>query len=90
MERLKQQIESKIAQKLDTDPGFRKVLLENPGRVIKEELGIAIPAELEVAVKEEGTSGIALILSAGPKGTEIDDELLEQVSAGCTGLDPWD
>jgi len=90
MENLKKKIESKIARKLDTDPGFRKALLDNPGKAIKEDLGISFPAGVDVAVKDEVAGGISLIFTEGPKGTEIQDELLEQVAAGCVGEGPWD
>ncbi len=80
MENLKKQIESKIAAKVGTDPGFKKALLENPKSAIEGTLGIAIPSGVQVVVKEQG--GISVILSAGAKGTEIEDELLEQVAGG--------
>jgi hypothetical protein len=89
MKDLKELIESKIAEKAGSDPGFGKTLLENPRRAIEATLGIAIPPDVEVAVREENANKICVILTEGSQGTEIADELLEQVAGGCTGGSPW-
>ncbi len=88
MEELKKQIESRIAEKVGADPGFRKVLFNNPRTAIEGTLGIAIPSGVEVTVREEGAGRISLTIAAQSKGTEISDDLLEQVAGGNVGPPP--
>lgn len=67
------------------DMAFRKRLLENPGEVIKNEMGAKIPDTVKIKVLEEDPQTIYLVLPriiATGAVMELTDSDLEAVAGG--------
>ncbi len=80
-------LEAKFIARANTDPAFKQALLSNPKAVLAAELGVALPAELDVKVLEESATSIYLVLPA-PAGDELSEQALEKVSGGVAWIDP--
>jgi hypothetical protein len=63
------------------DDELRERLKRDPKGTIKEEVGVEIPADVEVAVVEDTPTHFHLILPAKPTG-ELSDEDLAAVAGG--------
>jgi hypothetical protein len=72
------------------EEAFRQRLLEEPRTAVEQELGMPLPAEVEIRAVEETPQTIYLVLPTATsqvgRGDEISDRDLESVAGG----DPWD
>jgi hypothetical protein len=58
----RQQLETHLAARAMQDPDFRDRLLQDPKRVIEEEIGLKFPEGLQVSVNEEKLNQLYVIL----------------------------
>ncbi|QMV42000.1 NHLP leader peptide family RiPP precursor [Cohnella cholangitidis] len=56
-----------IIKKAWADPAFKKSLLSDPKKAVKEAFGVEVPAEIEVKVVEESPSLAYLVLPPNPE-----------------------
>jgi hypothetical protein len=77
-------VQALLTQKAATDPAFRQTLLSEPRAAIQRELGVAVPADVEIQVVEETPNRICIVLPMEPVHAES-RELSEQELAGVTG-----
>ena len=68
-----------IVHKSALDPDFRRQLLADPKAAISGELGITIPASMNVEIHESDMQTVHVALPPDP---DITEEQLEAVSAG--------
>jgi Nitrile hydratase, alpha chain len=79
------EVERRLIERSLQDDAFRQRLLADPKAAVEEELGIQLPAEVQVRVVEETADTIYLALpSASPtdEGGEISDQDLGAVAGG--------
>lgn len=67
-----------IAQAVDEED-FRDRLLADPGAVLRDDYGIALPENLKLCVHEENATTAHLVL---PRSKKLSDAELEATSAG--------
>lgn len=82
-------LSNQIVDRAARDPAFREELLRNPKRTVEQELGVSIPASIEIRVVEEAPSTLYLVLPSQPiaAGQELSDQDLEQVAGGWSGAE---
>jgi hypothetical protein len=56
-----------IIKKAWEDPAFKKSLLSEPKKAVKEAFGLEIPAEIDLKVVEESTSQYYLVIPPSPE-----------------------
>jgi hypothetical protein len=56
------ELHRRIVDRAQADPAFRARLLESPHEALAEELGVELPAGLEVVVVEERPDLVAIVL----------------------------
>ena len=79
------EVERRLVERSLRDEDFRQRLLDDPKAAVEEELGIQLPAQLQIRVVEETTDTIYLALpNASPagEGGELSDRELEAVAGG--------
>jgi len=79
----REQMERRLVQRSLQDEDFRQRLLEDPRATMEQELGVRLPAEVQVQAVEETAETIYLVLpSASPlgEGGELSDRELEAVA----------
>jgi len=79
------EVERRLVERSLEDDSFRQRLLEDPRAAVEEELGIQLPAEVQVSVVEETADTIYLVLpsvSAAGEAGELSDRELEAVAGG--------
>ncbi|BAF60482.1 hypothetical protein PTH_2301 [Pelotomaculum thermopropionicum SI] len=74
------ELEKKIARKAREDNDFKKALLDNPREALGQ-LGVKVPAEVEVRVIEEPPRVVYLVLPVNPE-EQLDDVQLNSVAGG--------
>lgn len=76
-----------IIDRAASDPEFRAELLANPKEAISRQLGIPLPANINVRVIEEQPGEVILVLPARAmqSGSTLSDADLEAVAGGSTG-----
>ena len=82
------EVERRLIQRSLQDEEFRQRLLADPKAAVEEELGIQLPAEVQIRVVEETADTIYLALpSASPagEGGELSDRELDAVAGGDGG-----
>lgn len=75
---------AKVVAKAWVDEEFKKKLLKNPEKVLKE-MGIAIPRGVKLELHEQKAKKVHLILPAKPAGV-LSEQELRAVAAGATFL----
>ncbi|MCL6612921.1 MAG: NHLP leader peptide family RiPP precursor [Peptococcaceae bacterium] len=78
----RQEFEEQIIKKAQSDEDFRKALKDNPKEALGQ-LGVQLPAEIEVKVVEESPEVLYLVLPADPG--ELTVEQLDRVAGGDRG-----
>ena len=84
------EIERRLVEKSLADDAFRRRLLEEPEKILEEELGTRLPEGVRVVAVEETAETIYLVLpGASPlgEGGELSDRELEAVAGGGTWTD---
>jgi len=79
------EVERRLVERSLRDEDFRQRLLADPKAVVEEELGIQLPAQVQIRVVEETADTIYLALpNASPagEGGELSDRELEAVAGG--------
>ena len=79
------EVERRLVERSLQDDAFRQRLLADPKAAAEEELGIQLPAEVQIRVVEETADTIYLALpTASPagEGGELSDRELEEVAGG--------
>jgi hypothetical protein len=79
------EVERRLIERSLQDDAFRQRLLADPKAAVEEELGIQLPAGVQIRVVEETADTIYLALpSASPagEGGELSDQELEAVAGG--------
>jgi Nitrile hydratase, alpha chain len=79
------EVERRLVERSLQDDAFRQRLLADPKAAVEEELGIQLPAEVQIRVVEETADTIYLALpSASPigEGGELSDQELDAVAGG--------
>ncbi|QIN80486.1 NHLP leader peptide family natural product precursor [Rubrobacter marinus] len=81
----------RLVRKGTEDEAFRRGLLADPRSTVEQELGVKLPAEIEVRVIQGTQETFSLIIapdvSPDARGGELSDEELEASAAGWPG--PW-
>jgi hypothetical protein len=77
-------LEAQLIEHAMKDKAFREELVRDPKGVFARELGITMPATIDVLVLEESPSTVYLVLPHPPArvGAELSDEELETVAGG--------
>ncbi len=70
-----------IAKQAMEDSEFKAKLVENP-RTVAQDMGIAIPAGLEIKIIENKPDEMNVIVPFNPAGTELSDADLEAIAGG--------
>jgi len=83
----RQQAEARLIARAWQDEAFRQQLVQNPKAAIQQELGVELPAELEVQVVEESPNRVYLRLPVN--NTQLSDEQLSAASGGLSGCCSW-
>jgi hypothetical protein len=79
------EMERRLIERSLQDESFRQRLLEDPRATMEQELGVQLPADVQVRAVEETADTIYLVLpSVSPAGGggEISDQDLEAVAGG--------
>ncbi len=81
------EMERRLIERSLQDEAFRQRLLEDPKAAVEQELGVQLPADVQVRAVEETADTIYLVLppgtsSAGQSGGELSDQELEAVAGG--------
>jgi len=72
-----------VTERAATDPAFRRALLADPARALRETLGITLPAGYRVRFVERPADLDALIVLPDPReADELTDDELEQAAGG--------
>jgi hypothetical protein len=83
-------IERRVIERSLADESFRQRLLENPRATMEQELGVQLPADVQVQVVEETQDTIYLVLPSVSavvgKGGELSDQEIESVAGGFEGF----
>jgi hypothetical protein len=91
----RQESEAKIVKKALTDAGFRSALLANPKAALEAELGVKLPASLNVTVVQESPNSAFLVLPHSGGGQELSEEELRGTTQmsdcwlTCTSCSEW-
>jgi hypothetical protein len=78
-------LQAQLLTKAWEDDGFKQELLTDPRAAIQRELGVELPADLEIEVVEETPNKIFLVVPVRPdalSGAELSDDELEAVAGG--------
>ena len=75
----------RISEKAATDRNFRKEVLENPGKVIREMSGKELPAGFKVKVIENAPGVNQTFVLPDFAGEELSDDELDRVAGGGRG-----
>ncbi len=81
---------AKVVARAWVDEEFKKQLLKNPEKVLKE-MGIAIPSGVKLELHQQTDKNLHLILPSKPSA-ELSEEALKNVAAGwdpCTSGTGW-
>ena len=73
------EVRKQLIDKAEDDIAFRSRLLAEPRAVVEEELGVDVPASVELRVHEDNRSAVHLVLPPEPK---LDMQELRTVSGG--------
>lgn len=90
------ELEAKLLAKAAQEPDFRQRLVADPKKAIASDLGIAIPAELEISIFSETRQHICVVLPAPQAdANELSLDELDKVAGGRwihskTGGPIWD
>ena len=79
------EVERRLIERSLQDDAFRQRLLADPKAAVEEELGIQLPAEVQIRVVEETADTIYLVLpsaSAVGEGGSLSDRELDAVAGG--------
>lgn len=87
-------MQERIITKAMKDMAFRQQLLSNPKAVLERELGVTLPAGLNIEVHEDTFDTVHLLLPMPRRDLEADlqdlsDEELEAVGGGNTNINPY-
>ncbi len=77
------EIEAKIIARAWKDSRFKEKLMKNPREAFKE-MGLDIPADVQIKVQEDKPNSFTFVLpSAAAETREMSDQQLEKLAAGC-------
>jgi hypothetical protein len=80
------EMERRLVQRSLEDEDFRQRLLEDPRATMEQELGIRLPAEVQVQAVEETADSVYLVLpfrsTEAQEASELSDRELEEVAGG--------
>src|SRR6476646_5678699 len=74
----RQELELRIVSKAWEDDAFREKLLKDPKATLARELGVELPKELIVNVRQESPTNAYLRIPSAPKRTKMSEELAEE------------
>ena len=77
----RREFEAALIAKAQSDPAFKQALLKSPKAAIEKELGVSLPANLDLKVLEESATTRFLVLPK-PEDNAWSDAELEGVSGG--------
>jgi hypothetical protein len=79
-----QQAQQQVIDRANTDPGFRKRLIEHPSAALQEQIGVPLPPTLTIRVVEEQPGEVVLVLPAQgmASGTPLSEAQLEAAAGG--------
>jgi hypothetical protein len=77
-------VEQQIVERATTDSDFRQKLISDPKGTLEGELGVSLPAGVNVQVLEESASDYYIVLPASgtAAGSELSDAELGAVAGG--------
>ena len=86
----RQQILDAILERAAGDREFRRRLIAEPHRTIREQFGVTIPPTFTIRFveKEPGVDALVVLPELGPEGGELSDDDLESVSGGAA-VNDW-
>lgn len=85
----------RIVEKAMRDPAFRSELVASPKQTIERELGMTLPADIQVIVIEEQEHQVHIVLPPAPFQAEheLSDDELQSLAGGhgchVTGTRSW-
>ena len=77
------QLQAELHDRAAEDAGFRARLLDDPGSVLREELGVTIPDGVTVHVHEEDGANAHMVL---PRSARLSEAEMASVSGGTSML----
>lgn len=74
-------LRGKVIAKAWKDPAFRKKLIAKPKETLRE-IGIGVPANVEIRIQQDDARHFTFVLPAAPKNAqEIDEAELKRIAA---------
>jgi hypothetical protein len=84
--------QQQVIERANTDPEFRKLLIEDPSAALREVTGVPLPSNINIRVVEEQPGEVVLVVPARgmESGTQLSEAELEGVAGGgAGGSDTW-
>jgi hypothetical protein len=79
----REDVEQRLVERATRDAGFRQQLINDPRRAVEGELGVSLPAGVNVRVVEESANDLVLVLPpAGAASGQLSDAQLGAVAGG--------
>ena len=79
------ELELRIVSKAWEDDAFKEKLLKDPKAILARELGVELPKELTVKVRQESPTTAYLRIPSAPKRTKMSEELSEEALENVAG-----
>ena len=74
--------EKRLVDRATSDAAFKQLLVSDPRAAVERELGVKVPANVNLKVVQETPDALYLVLPLDGSNGELTDEQLESIAAG--------